>query len=409
MTYDRLSRYPGNQTIERLIRDGLLGLKFTIRPDSRQMPANRRKRARQPSKTGRVAKLILFAACTVVATVYAFHLFQSSESSQQPRGSDLTPQVMFMISERQVALQLEINYYTSYYPSAEELGFGNLSGSLPTGNREIQMQFIGGRPGSELQYTVLLGQGAAESDPIAQQNEMLATGSPGSMISANCTSPQTMGVTQVLYGRVRLDSQGDGSVDTIGRLSNQHAYLSDGTANVVGLLDIVPAVTDMESPADFTQGCVFPDWPYLGGVLWYSPAELSGEVTVGPVGGNYSVDSAIPTLSNLSSLSWTINGPTAINYTLTDTALASHEAREAFWAGVLAALAAGFAVEVVNSAVEVFESRNAGESAATPALLGTRDSVREGNARPILIAFLVNLFILRFIIRLFRRLARLRQ
>lgn len=384
-----------------------MGRKFAIGANSGRKLPKRIETARRRSKMRQAAKLIFFAASMLGSGVYALHLFQSSGSSQQSIGNDITPQLMFILNERQVALQLQINYYSDYYPSAEELGFGDASGALPTGDREIQMQFIGGKPRSELQYAILLGQGAAESDPIAQQSEILFTGNPGSVIDADCTSPQTMGVTQVLYGRVMLDSQGNGSVDTIGRLGDQHGYLSDGTNNVVGLLDIVPPVTDIEPPGHLGQGCMLrlPDWPYLGGILWYSPSELSGEVTVGPVGANYRVDSAIPALANSSTLSWTINGPTAINYTLTNTALESLQANKAFWAGIFAALAAAFAVEVVNSVIGVIGLTAPEGSGEMPALTDVKSTAGRARVRSYLFVFLLGGIVLRVLIRLARRLA----
>lgn len=316
-----------------------------------------------------------------------------------------------MTNERKVAVQFQINYYRAYYPSAEELGFGSASGPLPTGDREIQMQFAGGRPHSELRYAVLFGQGAAEINPIAEQKERLSVGNPGSIISADCTSPQTMGVTQILYGQVKLDPQGTGSVDTIGRLRDQHVYLSDGTDRVVGLLDIVPPVTDIEPPGRIGQGCTLrlPDWPYLGGTLWHSPSALSGEVTVGSVGSNYRVDSAVPPLANSSSLSWTVRGPTAINYTLTDTLLEHRQALEEFWAGILAALATGFAVEVINVAIGIFEPTSSGDSEGTLTSSGGSDSASAPKVQSLLIRIVAVSFVITAITGLVRRLLQLRR
>lgn len=97
--------------------------------------------------------------------------------------------------------------------------------------------------------------------------------------------------------------------------------------------------------------CIFPDWPYLGGVLWYSPAGLSGEVSIGPVANKFSVSSSNPPLEDLSALSRQINGPTSVNYTLTDNDIVHGQLIDSFIAGILAALAAALFVEAAKSAV----------------------------------------------------------
>jgi hypothetical protein len=78
-------------------------------------------------------------------------------------------------------------------------------------------------------------------------------------------------------------------------------------------------------------------------------------VTIGAVGGKYSLESSNPALANLSSLSWQLNGPTAFNYSLTNNEIVQREGEDLFWAGVLAAFAAALILEAVKASADLGE------------------------------------------------------
>jgi len=120
---------------------------------------------------------------------------------------------------------------------------------------------------------------------------------------------------------------------------------------VVGVIDVNSPITALSASGPGGT-CIFPDWPYLGGVLWYSPAGLGGEVSIGQVADRFSVSSSNPSLADLSVLSWQINGPTSVNYILTDNNKVHGQLTDSFIAGVLAALAAAFFVEAAKGAVD---------------------------------------------------------
>jgi hypothetical protein len=302
------------------------------------------RRARGP----RILRVAIYLILTVASGYAAFILLQFSTPQQQPQGDDVTPNMLLLTSQHGIIASVNIDYYNSYQSTQEGMSFGSPSGSLPTGSREIQIQFSGGKPASSLQYSVLLGKNGAEANPVGQQNEQVFSGTPGG--TSDCVSSQTVGIVQVLYGVLRLDAQGRGTVTTVGRLMDQHAFLKEGASYVVGVIDVNSPITDLGSSGPGNT-CIFPDWPYLGGVLWYSPTSLSGEVSIGQVGGNYDVTSSNPSLTDLSSLSWQINGSTSINYTMTDDTIGRQQLIESFGAGVVAALAAALAVETAKNAI----------------------------------------------------------
>jgi hypothetical protein len=336
----------------------------------------------------RIIRVVIYLILTFGSGFAAFVLFQASAPQQQPNGNDVTPDMLLLTSEHAVSVDITIEYYQWYQSTPEGLGFGPQPNSLPTGAREIQLQFSGGKPFSLLQYSVLLGRDGAEDHPIGQQNEQVFSGNPGGTSSSDCVSPQTAGVVQVLYGKVRLNAQGQANITTVGKLINQHAYLKDGANDVVGVIAVNSPITDLAAVGPGNT-CIFPDWPYLGGVLWYSPASLGGKVSIGPVGGNFNVTSSNPPLTNLSVLSWQINDSTSINYTLTDNSIAREQLIESFGAGVAAALAAALAVETVKNAVGKAAEPDDGESAPRKDERRGLHNVQDVDRHPVVTAAIV--------------------
>lgn len=286
---------------------------------------------------------MIYLLLAAVSGVCALILFELSSPQQPATGNDVTPDMLLLTSERGVDVNVTVTYYKNNHESE--------SGSFPTGTREIEIQFSGGTPNRSLQYSVLLGRNGAENNPIGSQNQQFFSGSPGGDKYSDCISPQTTGVVQSLYGKVHLDGQGEATVTSAGTLVDQHAYLAEGANDVVGVIDINSPITELAAVGGAGGTCVFPEWPYLGGILWYSPSSLSGEVSIGPLGSSYSVTSSNPPLTDLSSLTWQINGATAISYTLSNDSIAHRQLVESFLAGVASALAAALAVEAAKNAI----------------------------------------------------------
>lgn len=314
----------------------------------------------------RIARFLIYLFFMAIFGLTALILFRASAPIQRATGSDETPGVIILTNERQAGVIINVNYYQKYNSTPEGLGFFAPSGALPIGVRQIYLQFVNGVPRHHLSYAILLGRNSSETHPIAQQGQELVNTSPGGSLSTGCTSVQTMATTQVLYGRVELNPQGNGSVDTVGKLQDQHAYLTSGQADIVGVLNLnTPFAAPLRSR--LVPSCTFADWPYLAGIRWYSPSNLTGSVNIGPIGSNYTVDSATPALSDLSQLSWQVNGPTSITYTLTDNNVAYRQEAEAFIAGVAVAAGAALAVEAIKSLFDTAEvaDSNSGRSRTT--------------------------------------------
>jgi hypothetical protein len=332
---------------------------------------------RRASLRSRLIKTAAYAILFVISGIGAFFLFQLSSPQQHQVGNDVTPDLLLLTSQRSVNVYLTVKYLSHSY-------------SFPAGTRVIQMQFYGGAPHSTLQYSVLLGSNGAETNPVGSLNQEFFSGTPGGNSGSDCISPQISGLVQTLYGKVRLDGQGAATVTSSGTLLNQHAYLEEGSNDVVGVIAINSPITELAAGGGADETCIFPEWPYLGGVLWYPPSGLTGEVLVGQITSGYDVTSSNPALTDLSTLSWQINGPTAISYTLTNDSAAHRQLVESFLAGVVSALAAALLVETAKNAIgkaaePADEAAPSREQTPTPASGG----VVERDKHPLLTGSLV--------------------
>lgn len=309
-----------------------------------------------------VAALFLLAGA-FASGVFALHLLRAADSPRKPQGTDFKPQIMLITNEQHVTANLQLFYYRGYSSSIGQLTLkGGRPGTFPLDVRYITIAFSGGQPKTTLQYALLLNQDAKEANisglPFANSRNLpqnpISVGWPGKVIVNNCQLPENTRFAQIMYGSASVD--GDGTVDTqiAGQLNSQHPYLAAGNTDIVNVIEFLPTAAAMLGTIAGT-GCnwLFPDSPYLGGVQWYSPAALTGSVDIGPLGGEYTVQSSNPTLEDLSSLYWEFSGPTAINYVLTDNAVTRQAGDNLFFAGVFASVAIGLGVECLKKLFEI--------------------------------------------------------
>ncbi len=125
---------------------------------------------------------MIYLILTAASGWFAFVMFDASAPQQRPTGNDVTPNMLLLTSQRTVAVNVIVKYYRWYQSTAEGLTYGPEAGSLPIGVREVQLQFLNGKPDSTLQYSVLLGRNGAENNPVGQQNEQVFSGSRAGLI-----------------------------------------------------------------------------------------------------------------------------------------------------------------------------------------------------------------------------------
>jgi hypothetical protein len=333
---------------------------------------------------------VFLAAGTITSILGAVHLLDLATTAKQSQGSSYKPQMMVITNERHIAVELQISYWGGFDASIGNIALtGGRSGSLPIGIRYISIDFSGGRPGSLLQYAVILNEDANEADvtgeqivgPTGGRENPISVGRPGGQIAGNCQLPENTTFGQVLYGSTQVAADGSGATSIVGKLANQHAYLTSGQNDIVNVMELLPTTAGMLSAGTGGE-CAWnmPDWPYLGGVEWYSPIALSGYLDIGALASKYSVESSEPALEDLSTLYWDLGGPTAINYILIDDAIVRGQGDDLFWAGVLAALGAGLLIESIKSAFEVWgrirEERDVQEPESNPSPILIKRKVR---------------------------------
>lgn len=306
---------------------------------------------------------LLLSTGMVLSIAYAYHFLRSADTPQKTEGADYQPRMLLITNEQQVTANVQIGYYAGYNSSIGSLtSVGGLIGTFPIRIRYITIAFSGAQPGTTLEFAILLNKDAAEVDvyglPFASPRHLpedpISVGIPGSSIIPNCALPENTFFSQVMFGGIPVASDGSANTQIAGLLVNQHPYLATGDTNIVNVMEFLPEAS-ATAATGAGRGChwLFPDSPYLGGVRWYSPATLTGSVDIGTLPGDYTVQVSNPALADLSSLAWDFSGPTAINYILNDNAVAREAGDHLFWAGVLAALATGFFVELLKTCYEV--------------------------------------------------------
>jgi hypothetical protein len=350
---------------------------------------------------------ICFLAAALVLFLIMLNLLTSSSTTRELRGGDYAPEMLVLSSQPQVTVVLKINYYVRQVPSDLGLGFGPAPASFPTGVREIELEFSGGTPGSTLLYNILLSKDAAEKDVTGLQEQRVYTGQLTGTISDTCAAAESsaieenlssMNIGQFLYGSVMLNSQGNGTAYTSGELANQHAYLAEGDDDIVNVISINSIATAF-TQANTECAVTFPQSREIQGVGWYSPRSLDGEVTVGGVGSNYSVESASPALADLAMLSWQVSGPTAINYILLNNSLVQSQSSSLFWAGVLAALTAALLVDGLKGIAENVVGSSEGGGKDGPSSYKTRPRSRFVTFMIVAIPFVILMRVLRWLLR----------
>lgn len=304
---------------------------------------------------------LLMIAGLAASGTWSYRLLKDADTPRKAQGADYQPAMLLVTNEQHVTANVQLSFYAGGYHSS--IGtltpYGGLTGTFPTGISYMSIKFHGGRPGTTLEFAILLNQDASESDvwglPFANSRNLpenpISVSVPGSVVIPNCGLPENTRFAQVLSGDVPIASDGSADTQLAGLLVNQHAYQATGDTNIVNVMEFLPTAS---ATANTVTSCkwLFPDSPYLGGVQWYSPA-LTGSVNIGSLPGNYTVQVSNPTLEDLSTLYWEFSGPTAINYILIDNDITRQAGDNLFWAGVLAALAAGFLVEFLKTCYEI--------------------------------------------------------
>jgi len=295
---------------------------------------------------------------------WSIHLLHAADAPRKAQGADYQPEMMIITNEQHVRAEVQLSYWGGYSSAIGVLALtGGQSGTFPTGIRSIRITFSGAKPGGNVQYAILLNRDASESritgQPFANSRNLsqnpVSVGSPGKVIANNnCEFPENTKFAQIMYGSLSAASDGTADTQIAGKIVNQHPYLATGDTDIVNVMEFVPTAAAVNTTASGAS-ChwLFPDWPYLGGVKWYSPAVLTGSVSIGSLQRDYTVQSSNPVLADLSSLYWDFSGPTSINYILTDGSITRRAGDDLFLAGVLAAAAAGLAVEFLKSIFEL--------------------------------------------------------
>jgi hypothetical protein len=207
-----------------------------------------------------------------------------------------------------------------------------------------------------LKFAVLLNQYALMSDAtqsrgVGYLDNTVPTGQ--GEIQSPCASVSSFNTAQVLSGVADVDSTGEATIDIVGVVPSYVQYPSNGDRTPVNVMQMLPGGGDTASSAASGRCSVnLVNWEQVGAVPWQTPTYLGGQVAIGSVPAGRYIESSNPPVVDAQSLSWNIDGPADVSYTLFDSNAESSHGIWLFWAGITAALAAALVVEVVKGSVE---------------------------------------------------------
>jgi hypothetical protein len=288
-----------------------------------------------------------------------------------------------------------INYYTSSDTRAGITTFGSQTQATPINTREITFNFHGRVPGAKLNWVILVNSDAVMTQAISDQARgKVQVTQPGQSLSSTCPSLNGFPTAQVLSGLATLDQDGNASASVVGGVSPEVHYPRMGERTAVNVISVLPA--SPKDPSGNDCAVTLNGWDQVNGELWRTPHLTSGTITVGEVPGGSFVESANPPVGDPRRLSWQLQGPADVSYTLFDTTQQGRHERRLFYAGAAAALAATLLVETAKAALELGQGRkgvagapNAASSSHHAAAQPTAGS-REGHIRAVSVgAFMI--------------------
>jgi hypothetical protein len=303
------------------------------------------------------AWLAVVVAGLAVSTIVAVLLLRAN--AEHASGERMAhPQLVALTDQPNTTATYSIQYYAWSRTSSGRTEFGPQDDSLPTNTREVTLSFHSPIPQATLNWVLLLNDDARMTDAIAvHANGEVQVTEPGGQLTTTCPDIDGFSTAQVLSGQIALDQQGDGEASVVGGVDPHATYPSQADRTAVDVMSVLPtSPTDQSGKACTTM---LIGWDQVNSQLWRPPRVTRGSVTVGQVPGGSFVESANPPVTDPRDLSWVVQGPADISYTLFSTnGQGTHELR-LFVAGAAAALAATLLVETFKAALEVAERRSA--------------------------------------------------
>lgn len=309
--------------------------------------------AREPSSGGRLAVTLVCLALALAAGGLTGLFVHRSEDAPSANFTVPSPEMILLTNQPGASVTYSILYYQSSVTVPGETQFGPADSVAPLDTRRMIFQ-IHMRPYvRRLRFAILLNHDAAMTEPTAIKGVGYIDNTvPGGVEQSSCADLLSFSTAQVLSGIVTVDSTGDTTIDLVGGVPGYVRYPSNGDRTPVNVIQMLPSASDVAAPGPKTCTVNLINWEQVGGIYWQTPTIGSGQVSIGSVPAGQYIESSNPPPIDAQSLSWKLDGPADVSYTLFNSNSQSSHAQWLFWAGIAAALGATLLVEFVKGITE---------------------------------------------------------
>jgi len=307
-------------------------------------------------------------------------LLLAMTAEKEPNERPPQPEAVILTNAAGTEVTYAINYYTSSETHSGISTYGTQDQATPINTRVITLNFHGSIPNAKLNWVIIVNNDAVMTQAIADQARgLVQVTQPGASVSASCPGLDGFAAAQVLSGQATLDQDGNASASVVGGVSPGVHYPRMGERTVVNVISVLPA--SPKNPSGRECEVTLNGWDQVNGELWRTPHLTGGVVRVGEVPVGSFVESANPPIGDPRRLSWQLQGPADISYTLFDSAQQGQHERRLFYAGAAVALAATLLVETVKAALQVAYSSEERSTASIRRSLSSHGEVRPPEAQ----------------------------
>lgn len=269
-------------------------------------------------------------------------------------GTIPSPEAVLLTDQVGVSASYGIRYYAGATTNRAGTTFNIKRDDLPTDVREFQFTFQSGRPRQAIRYAILLNADAAMTNATSVNGlGEISASAPGPEIESDCNSIASFPTGQVLSGTVMADQAGVANVSLVGGIGAKYERIGERTA--VNVIQLLPGLNSNVNASAGGCNANLVNWEEVGGIAWQSPRYGPGMVTIGDVLTGEFVESSNPPITNARSLTWQLQGPATVTYTLFNTDVQSGHEILLFAAGLIAAAAVALFVEVLKGIGEMFK------------------------------------------------------